>query len=659
MKNKIRLYTIVLLFAATAFGLADGSKVSPFTAIRWIDSPVPEIEVNGKWYRLLATDSLTIKDIIRLAVREADRDWQKSIAENFMELLNKKGHEVKSKLSLKVKDLKTDEIKILDSVSLTPEKYDQAWWYFNVGSKRLRRKHQMDIRIPKELSYLVRRIDGYDLPLSIKSYEYKYDTKLGYQERIKRQQERFKNPPKWISREEAEADLDQLEWLLVNQFSYLKLRHVDYKALLDIICTDLKEGISRRDFALQLQRFFAFFGDGHTRADHSYRENLYEWGCLPFIPRRIQGKVAAFKSDFSGFVDDAHLFIKSMSGIPIEEWLRIAAETSPKGTTAMFDNYTVHRNLPLVGYMARCLNIKSNLKAGDPLTLELISENGSRVKKMELKLAEVPAEYVFPALEGKILKGNIGYLAMRVGMKSDEDFLNGIKEYMQKFRNTDGLIIDIRDAGGGSRLPYRTLFPYLMKPNDPPKVANLGALRLDRSVNPHPPDGFMRRRFAYPLSFERWTDADRVVISEFWKNFKPEWDLPKDEFSDFHFMLVHPYSSSGGYYYDKPVVILQMWRNFSASDIFLGGFKDWRSVTLLGTPSSGGSGFNRMTTLSNSAIRVRISSMASFQPNGLLYEGHGIKPDIHYEMTVQDWRDLFKGKDPLIEKAREIIKTRD
>jgi len=657
LKNKIRLYTIVLLFAATAFGLADGSKVSPFTAIRWIDSPVPEIEVNGKWYRLLAADSLTIKDIIRLAVREADRDWQKSIAENFMELLNKKGHEVKSTLSLKVKDLKTDEIKILDSVSLTPEKYDQAWWYFNVDSKRLRRKHQMDMRIPKELSYLVRRIDGYDLPLSIKSYEYKDDTKLGYQECIKRHQERFKNPPKWISREEAEADLDQLEWLLVNQFSYLKLRHVDYKVLLDIICTDLKEGISRRDFALQLQRFFAFFGDGHTRVDHSCRENLYEWGCLPFIPRRIQGRLAAFKSDFSGFVDDVHLFIKSMSGIPIEEWLRIAAETSPKGTPAMFDNYAVHRNLPLVGYIARCLNSKCNFKAGDLFNVELTSEDETSVKTLEVILAEKPSEFVYPALGGKILPSNIGYLALRRGMRSDKEFLNGIIAFMQKFKNTGGLIVDLRDAGGGSRLPYRALFTYLMKPDDPPKVANLGALRLDRGINPQPPGGFLRRRFAYPLTSKKWSETDRSALNKFWKNFKPEWSLPENEFTDFHFMVVHPNTGNGGYYYDKPVVILQMWRNFSAGDIFLGGFKGWRNVTLMGTPSSGGSGFNRATILSNSAIRVRISSMASFQPNGLLYEGHGIEPDIRYEMTLQDWREVFKGKDPVIDKAKEIIKA--
>ena len=37
------------------------------------------------------------------------------------------------------------------------------------------------------------------------------------------------------------------------------------------------------------------------------------------------------------------------------------------------------------------------------------------------------------------------------------------------------------------------------------------------------------------------------------------------------------------------------------------------------------------TWLANTDIRVRLSSMASFRTNGLLYEGRGIQPDIVLE----------------------------
>ena len=51
----------------------------------------------------------------------------------------------------------------------------------------------------------------------------------------------------------------------------------------------------------------------------------------------------------------------------------------------------------------------------------------------------------------------------------------------------------------------------------------------------------------------------------------------------------------------------------------------------MGTPSSGGSGRRRGTWLANSRVCVYLSSMASFRPNGLLYEGRGIQPDIVME----------------------------
>ena len=81
---------------------------------------------------------------------------------------------------------------------------------------------------------------------------------------------------------------------------------------------------------------------------------------------------------------------------------------------------------------------------------------------------------------------------------------------------------------------------------------------------------------------------------------------------------------------------MERW-NFSACDIFLGAFKGWRNVTLIGTPSGGGSGCKVNYRLHNSLIRIQLSSMASFQPNGKLYEGNGIQPDIYIEPVPTDF----------------------
>jgi C-terminal processing protease CtpA/Prc len=51
-------------------------------------------------------------------------------------------------------------------------------------------------------------------------------------------------------------------------------------------------------------------------------------------------------------------------------------------------------------------------------------------------------------------------------------------------------------------------------------------------------------------------------------------------------------------------------------------------VTILGTASGGGSGRSRPARLAHSGIGLRLSSMASFQPDGRLYDGRGVEPDV-------------------------------
>jgi len=66
---------------------------------------------------------------------------------------------------------------------------------------------------------------------------------------------------------------------------------------------------------------------------------------------------------------------------------------------------------------------------------------------------------------------------------------------------------------------------------------------------------------------------------------------------------------------------------FSATDVFLAGLKGCRSVTLVGTPSGGGSARSERHKLPHSDIEITIGSMVSWQMNGQLFDGHGVQPD--------------------------------
>lgn len=117
-------------------------------------------------------------------------------------------------------------------------------------------------------------------------------------------------------------------------------------------------------------------------------------------------------------------------------------------------------------------------------------------------------------------------------------------------------------------------------------------------------------------------------MADFARTFKPVWKLPAGQFSDWHYIALTRLNDAEIYHYDRPVVVLVNGKSFSATDIFLAGLKGVRNVTLLGTSSSGGSAYTNEVVLGETALRLRIGSMASFHADGRLFDGHGIQPDV-------------------------------
>jgi C-terminal processing protease CtpA/Prc len=96
---------------------------------------------------------------------------------------------------------------------------------------------------------------------------------------------------------------------------------------------------------------------------------------------------------------------------------------------------------------------------------------------------------------------------------------------------------------------------------------------------------------------------------------------------------------------------------WSASDVILSSVKGLPNVTLIGEPSVGGSGARIITTLRNSDLDLYLSSMASFQNTGQLFETNGIQPDIHIEPRPEFF--LHGGDDRVLRYAiQRIVGTR-
>ena len=78
--------------------------------------------------------------------------------------------------------------------------------------------------------------------------------------------------------------------------------------------------------------------------------------------------------------------------------------------------------------------------------------------------------------ESGILNDNIRYLC--IYHQRNDELTQAIPLLMNEFSNTDALIIDARQCGGGVRGNQQALFPFFMSPENSPYIANVAKLRV-------------------------------------------------------------------------------------------------------------------------------------------------------------------------------------
>jgi hypothetical protein len=203
------------------------------------------------------------------------------------------------------------------------------------------------------------------------------------------------------------------------------------------------------------------------------------------------------------------------------------------------------------------------------------------------------------ALPNQILQDSIGYVHY-------SSFGSGISDgdldyVLNRFKNTKGIIIDVRDNGGGSM--------------------NLVFKLMSRFVETKTKVGY-----TYVKNGKGHTDfeAPRPLMVEPAKKRTP---------------------------YNKPVVILTNRGCYSATTHFAAFMSLLPNVTLVGDKTGGGGGIPISSDLPN-GWQYRFSATYQTLPDGTQIE-HGIAPDV--EATTGAQNEL-EGKDAIIEKGIEVIK---
>lgn len=436
--------------------------------------------------------------------------------------------------------------------------------------------------------------------------------------------------PKRLTAEEAGSDIDQLQAALEKQHAYLTVKGFNYVQAFDALRARCDQGMARRDFAIGLAKILAQFGDGHTRVRG--KEEFLPGGFTPFVIEDVDGRLIALNRSRSKLLEPKYPYLTKIDGVDAETWVNAAGAIVAQGSP-QFVRYGSIK----IAHWARFVRGELGHPKSDTISIELTNKQGAKTKTLDLDITRKAPKIFAPDPEAKAetLDGNIGYLRI-AEMAGGRFFLRALDQAMAGFSATDGLIIDVRSNPGGNRYVLRALFPKFMSHRDGQRVVNVAAYRLREGEKADEPEGFLADLELWPPTAKKWYPHEREPLATFAKLFQPEWQPTAGKFSAWHYMLTGAIPGMGGDYYKKPVVILMDERCFDATDVFLGAFKGWRDVTLMGRPSGGSSGRAEETTLTHSELTVAISSMVSFQPDGKLYDGNGIQPDVVISRTIKD-----------------------
>lgn len=426
--------------------------------------------------------------------------------------------------------------------------------------------------------------------------------------RLQREEALWKDSPALVtpfkpvlSEEEKVAGLSKIWSEARFNFPFFGRIDVDWDAQYMAFLPQVREAKNTEDYYRVLTRFVAILRDGHTRlvAPKELNDRLY--AVAPLTTRLIEGKVIVTEVEdqalaAQGIVPGVELV--AIDGRPALDYARAEVEPyvfgfSPQDRTAWIYGVELLR-----GPLDKSLNLSFSL-ADSRMISSIVRRRTNRGGYFPE--TPIPAEF-------KMLPGNIAYL--RIQEFTDAAAAKTLRENIAAVSNSSGLIIDIRLNGGG-------------------RDENMSAVLAILGSQPFP--GL------------NWRSRDYIAAVRSWRQI-PGWKRSTYGRQQFD-STVH---------YTGSVIVLTSGTTYSSAEHFVAGIRTMKRGTIVGE-TTGGSISNPMVFKLPGGGMTLIGSKDDYYPDGELFNGTGIKPDVAVSPTIADIR---AGRDRALEKAVEMLKAK-
>lgn len=338
--------------------------------------------------------------------------------------------------------------------------------------------------------------------------------------------------------------------------------------------------------------------DAHTNVSPpaELRNEIY---ARPLLRSRlIEDKVLVILADKS--IEDAGIKkgmeILAVNGLPVKEYA--------EKFIAPYESASTPQDLRVRMYDFALFSGSLN----KPIQLQLKDATGRSFEKTISRVtpAERSRKFSMPSAEYKELPGKIGYLT--INTFGNDSGTKVFKANYQQIAQTNGLVIDLRNNGGGST--DLTILGYIID----------SAMAVTKTYSRQ-----------YISAYRAWGRPQTVWASGYG---------------------VGPTKDG---HYSKPVVVLISARTFSAAEDFASACKSSKKAVLMGEATGGSTGQPLFFTLPGN-MSARICTKRDQLASGEDFVGKGVQPDVIVAPTVNGIR---KGIDEELEAAiREIKKAK-